>query len=51
MVHDLRQVVALERVQDIKEVLSGRQLVLWELGRKVLGQFWILMELGPQLLD
>ena len=51
MTHDLRQVLMMERVEDVEEVLARRTLVLRVRCREVLGELWVLLELRPEPPD
>ena len=51
MTHDLRQVLMMERVEDVEEVLARRTLVLWVRCREVLRELWVLLKLWPETPD
>ena len=51
MTHDLRQVLMMERVEDVEEVLARWTLVLGIRRREVLGKLWVLLELWPEAAD
>ena len=51
MTHDLRQVLMMERVEDIEEVLARWTLVLRVRCREVLGKLWVLLKLWPEPPD
>ena len=51
MTHDLRQVLMMERVEDIEEVLARWTLVLRICCREVLGKLWVLLKLWPEPPD
>ena len=50
VLHDLRQVVRVQRVEDVEEVLPRRTLVLRVLVRKVRQEDGVLLELGIERL-
>ena len=49
--HDLAKVFWMQGIEDVKEVLSRRSLVLRILGREVLHELGILFEFRPKGLD
>jgi len=49
--HDLQQVLRMHSVQNVKEVLARRALILRKLAREVHVHLYVLLELGPQRLD
>ena len=51
VVHDLAQVLGVDRVQHVEEVLPRRPLVLRVLGREVLHELGVLLELRPEAAD
>lgn len=51
MVHDLRQVLWVHRVQNIEEVGSRWSFVLGVLVGEELEELLVLLELGPERLD
>ena len=51
VVHDLAQVLRVDGVEDVEEVLPRRPLVLRVLGREVLHELGVLLELGPEAPD
>ena len=50
MLHDLLEVLGLQRVEDVEEVLARRALASWIRIRKVLHELWVLLEMRPERL-
>ena len=51
MLHDLIEIIRLQRVKDIEEVLARRTLASWICIREVLHEICIFLEMRPQRLD